>query len=159
MSGPVKIILRVKELKEKEAFRVLVRRRGEADKAREAADAARRLVEESAATLPAREDAIYREVIGKVINLGDLDETRGKVVVLEREHRRLADAMDRAVHLRASAEKQLAQAADHHKTALRTVDKYGILTEEIDRELQAAAVAKEEAEVEDLFVTRRRRPQ
>ncbi len=158
MSAAMKVLLRVKQLKEQDAFRALMRQRELMEEARRQTDAAREAVAASARTLPAREDAIYREILGEVIDSGDLDETRGKVVALQRDHGRLTDALERAIHVQASAEKQLEAALANHRAALKKVDKYVVLTDEISREIAAIASAKEETEIEDLFGTRRRRP-
>ena len=92
MIGQMKVLLRVKELKEQQAFRAMTAKRAQVAEAMAALEAARQHVRESAATLPAREDAIYKEIMRRVVDLDIIEETKGKVVVLEKQHAKLVDA-------------------------------------------------------------------
>ena len=151
-------LLRVKELKQDQALRVMRAKRSQTEEAKTATERAHDVVEQSAATMPSREDAIYAEVIGKVIDLGEIDETRGRVVQLEKEHSRLKDAWERARHVEARLEKELETATDTYRQSTKVKDKYAILTDTLKREVEEIANQREEAEVEDLFARPRPRP-
>jgi hypothetical protein len=92
MIGQMKVLLRIKELKEEQAFRAMTAKRAQVAEAMAALEVARQCVRESAATLPAREDAIYKEIMRRVVDLDIIEETKGKVVVLEKQHAKLVDA-------------------------------------------------------------------
>ena len=156
MSGELATLLRVKRLKEDRALQEAKAKREAALCAAEEADRARKIVEDSAATLPSREDAIYREILGKVVKLDAIEITKGRVVRLEKEHGKLVDAQDRAVHVQAKAEAEREEAIQLHRGAVRTRDKYVLLTDREREDIAAAAEYREEMEVEDLFGTRRR---
>lgn len=151
-------LLRIKELKQDQAFRTMRGKRTQAEEAKAETERALTIVEESAATMPAREDAIYAEVLGKVIDLGGIDETRGKVVQLEKDHARLKDTWERARHVEARLEKELETATDLYRQATKVRDKYTILTDTLKQEAEEIVKQREEAEVEDLFSRPRQRP-
>jgi hypothetical protein len=151
MIGQIKVLLRIKQLREEQAFRALQAKRGQVAEAQQRLVRAREAVAESAASLPAREDAIYAELLGKVVEPDAFDETRAKVVELEKAHARLKDEVERAAHVLSRLEEELQAAIRAHNLALKARDKYGIITDELVREALAIVDAKEEVEIEDLF--------
>jgi GAF domain-containing protein len=153
----LKVLRRVKELREGRAFRALNAKRHEVMEARREIELARETVRENAAALPIREDAIYRGIIGRVIGYEKIEEANGEMQVLERQHAKLLDAVERAVHVHARLEKQLAEAVQAHRKAVKDRDKYVIVTDEVSAGLHAEAAHREEIEVEDIFGARRRR--
>jgi Type III secretion protein YscO len=157
MIRQLKVLLRVKELKEEQAFRAVhVKRREVADAASEI-EMARETVRQNAATLPGREDAIYRGIIGRVVDYDKIEDAKNEMVELEREHAKLVDAVERTTHVHGRLEKELANVVEAHRKATKERDKYDVLTEEVDSEFRAQAAHREEAEIEDIFSTRRRR--
>jgi Type III secretion protein YscO len=157
MIGQLKVLLRIKELREQQAFRIVhAKRRAVAD-AVSAIETADKKVRENTATLPAREDAIYRGIIGRVVDYDKIEQTKGEVLVLEREHAKLVDVLERATHVRARLEKELTEAVEAHRKTVKDRDKYIVLTEEVSSELRAQTDHREESEVEDIFSSRRRR--
>jgi Type III secretion protein YscO len=157
MIAQLRVLLRVKELKEEKAFRAVNARRREVSEALTVMENARTAMVENAATIPAREDAIYREIMGRTVTFDEIDETKGKMQLIENEHAKLADAAQRAAHVHSRLEKQLALAVETHRQAVKDRDKYLILTEEVSTGLSNLTSQREETEVEDLFSTRRRR--
>jgi len=151
MIGQMLTLRRVKELRQEQAFRAMRIKREEFDTAVQATQKAKDIVDESAATLPSREDAIYAEVLGSVIDLDQIEETRGKVVALEKEHTLLKDDLERASHVQARVEGELNTATDHYKQSTKAHDKYVIITDNLKQEIEEAANYKEETEIEDLF--------
>jgi hypothetical protein len=157
MIGQLKVLLRIKELREQQAFRVVhAKRRAVADAVSAMATADEK-AKENAATLPAREDAIYRGIIGRVVDYDKIEETKGEMLVLEREHAKLVDAFDRATHVHARLEKELNVAVEAHRKTTKDRDKYIMLTEEVSSQFRAQTAHREESEVEDNFSSRRRR--
>jgi hypothetical protein len=132
-------------------------KRQQVNEALAALEAAREVVRESARTLPAREDAIYQEILRRVVDLPAIDETKGKVVALEREHAKLVDARERAAQVHARLEKELEEAIRLYRQTVKDRDKYALLTDDLAAQLQVQADFREESEVEDIFSTRRRK--
>ena len=157
MIAQISVLLRVKQLKEEQAFRVMNAKRQQVAEALAAVDAARIRREESAATLPAREDAIYDEILRRVVGLTAIDDAKARVVVLEKEHAKLIDAHERAAHIHAKLVQELQVAVQAYRKTVKDRDKYMILTDELRAAHDAQLSQREEAEVEDIFSTRRRR--
>ena len=157
MIAEMKTLLRVKELKEEQAFRAVNAKRAHVADALVRLEAARKRVNESAATLPAREDAIYREILKKVVDLDAIEDTKAKIVALEKEHAKLVDAQERARHVHLELERELEAAIAAWRNTVKGRDKYVILTDTLVAEFRAQVEHREEAEVEDIFTTRRRR--
>jgi hypothetical protein len=158
MIGQMKVLLRVKELKQDQAFRAMQKKRNEVIEAERLLELARQTVAESARTLGSREDAIYSDVIGQIVDLDALDHTRGRVVQLEKDHTRLKDEADRTAHVQNRLEGELEVASQHYKGAVRVRDKYVLITDEMKREADEIVVYKEEAEIEDLFSRPMKKP-
>ena len=157
MMTKIKMLLRVKQLKEEQAFRALNLKRQQVAQGRADVERTQAAIRDSAASLPAREAAIWAEVMGRVIALTRIDDVKARVKRLEDEHQRLVDAGERARHVLARLEKELAAAAAVHREAVKTRDKYVVLRDEVVAEWRALQDFKEEAEVEDLFSSPRRR--
>jgi hypothetical protein len=152
------VLLRVKELKQEQAFRAMRAKREQVADAKTATERAQDVVDESAATLPSREDAIYAQVLGRVVDLDAIDDTRGQVVQLEKDHARLTDALERAVHVEARLEKELESATTHYRQSTKVRDKYVIITDVLKQEAEDFMNQREEVEIEDLFARPRGRP-
>lgn len=155
MIGQVKVLLRVKELKEEQAFRALEAKRRQVQEGKAAVAQARAAADASKATLASREDAIYEKVLGQIVDLAALDDTRGAVVRLEQDHTRLTDAVERASHVLARLDGELVVTTTAHRGAVKVKDKYTILTDDLREKADAAATLAEENEVEEMFGTRR----
>lgn len=154
MIEQLKVLLRVKELREERAFRALSARRREVAEALREIETTREIGRESAATLPAREDAIYRGIIGRVVDYGKIEDANGEMQVLEKQHAKLLDAIERAVHVHARLATQLAEAVQAHRKSVKDRDKYTVLTDEVASDLRAEAAHREENEIEDVFSAR-----
>jgi hypothetical protein len=160
MSLPkMKVLLRLKTLKEEQALRALQAKRREVADGEAALDRSRQAAAASAATLSSREDAIYDAILGRVLSLDDLDDTRGAVVRLEQDHARLTDAVDRSAHILARLNTELDASATAHRASLRVKDKYTTLTVSLADAVAEEAARAEENEVEELFATPRKAPQ
>lgn len=113
--------------------------------------AAQERVDESQATLTRREDLIYDEIIGKVVDLTEIDDTKAKVTALQKSHSQLVDEQQRCAHVQRRIEDERDAQILAHRRALKAVDKYTLLTETEQREALAVSEAREEIEIEDLF--------
>lgn len=156
MIGQMIVLLRVKELRQEQAFRALRAKRAEVEQAIRETQEALQIVQDSAATLPVREDAIYAEVIGRVIDPGEVDDTRGKVVQLEKDHAVLKDAWERAAHVQARLESELEVVVERYKQSTKARDKYVIITDDMKKEIDDTANYREESEIEDIFARPKR---
>lgn len=157
MTQELKILLRVKKLKEDQAFREVQVKRQQLITAEAATEGAKEIVSQSEAALPKKEDAIYKEILGRVIKLIDLEDTKAKVVKLQKDHSRLVDDLERAKHVEHRVSGELDTARENHAFCTKVRTKYEILKEEADIIQQATDESREEAEVEDLFSRPKRR--
>jgi hypothetical protein len=157
MIGQLNILLRIKKLKEERSFRAVNIKRHEVAEALSTVEGARETAKESKATLPAREDAIYHPIIGHTVQYDAIEEAKGKMQVLEKEHTKLVDDVERAVHVHARLEEQLAEAVRAHRKTVIDRDKYVVLNEEAEAENSGKAAYREETEFEDIFSVRHRR--
>ncbi len=157
MMAQVRTLLRVKELKLEQAERAMMAKRQEVEEARGRTREAEAAVAESVRTYAAREDAIYQPILGEVIDLGDVDETNGKVVQLGKDHATLEDALERARHVEARLEEELQAATGRYNLALRSRDKFTLITDELAQAAMAEAEQREEVEIEDLFARPRKK--
>jgi hypothetical protein len=157
MIAQMKVLLRVKDLKLEQAERAMQAKRAQRDAARLEREQAAETVEESARTYAAREDAIYDDIMGREIGQDVVDETRGRVVQLEKAHAALKDELDRALHVEARLEQELVTATAAFFAAQRARDKFTIITDDLKQALNALVEGREEVEVEDLFSRPRKR--
>lgn len=157
MIGQLKTLLRIKELREEQAFRVVNTKRREVADSLIAIEVAQKKVRDNATTLPGREDAIYSKIMGRIIDYDEIEETKSEMHVLEKEHNNLLDAVERASHVKTRLQKQLSDAIDTHRKTVKARDKYIALTDNISAELRTQATQREEIELEDIFNTRHRR--
>ncbi|WP_298959693.1 YscO family type III secretion system apparatus protein [uncultured Methylobacterium sp.] len=155
MIGQMTVLLRLKRLKEEQALRALQAKRREVTAAEEALAQARAAVAASAASLPAREDAIYAAILYRVVDPDDLEETRGAVEALRREHLRLVDAAERAAYVLHRLAEELAERVQAHLRAARTTEKYDLVRGDLVAVADAAAAVAEENEVDEMFGSRR----
>jgi predicted RNase H-like nuclease (RuvC/YqgF family) len=159
MMAQLGALLRIKELKEEQAFRVVNIKRREVADALAVLKAAHQRLVSSQATYAKREDAIYQKIMRRIVHFDELEGTKAKIQVLEKEHAKLADGVERATHVHERLTKQLSQAIAAYNVTIRERDKYTILTDEIGAGLRSEIAYREESEVEDLFSANRgRRP-
>ena len=92
-----------------------------------------------------------------MVGLTAIDEAKARVVALEKEHAKLVDAHERAVHLHAKLTEELQVAVQAYRKTVKDRDKYVILTDQLRAEHEAQLAQREETEIEDIFSTRRRR--
>lgn len=157
MIAQMKTLLRVKDLKLEQAERAMQAKRAQRDAARLEREQAAETVAESTRTYVAREDAIYDDIMGREIGQDVVDETRGRVVQLEKSHAALKDELDRALHVEARLEQELIAATAAFFAAQRARDKFTIITDGLQQAANALVEGREEVEVEDLFARPRRR--
>jgi hypothetical protein len=154
----LKTLLKVKKLKEAEALKQMQMKRVKEREAKAAADRSRIIVEESAATLEPRSDALYAEVMNKIIDLRDLDDLKLRLIAIQKDHDRLKDKLQRDEVAHDKADCALKDAIRDHDQKVRATQKYEILTDDLAGVLMRKLEFAEEAEIEDR-VTRGARPE
>ena len=146
-----RMLREVKTLRQDKAMRALEAARRALSEAEERAEALSRLVEESAASLPDRERALFAPILGKAISTEDVDEVKTRVLALIEEHQRLSDRRDRARdHVRRCHERLSAARVELRKREAEC-EKIDTLLDKMWRGAQDALTAREEAEIEDVF--------
>ena len=151
-------LARVKSLREQKALEALQKAR------RAVADAEARLakltdeIAESAATLPDRIHALYQDIVGETVDLPAIDMVAHRAAKLEAAHQRLEDRRARAEHKLVELREKADEAALAYRRAQTEREKYDGLLDDMKSEREGLVIAKEEAEIEDLFARPRARP-
>jgi hypothetical protein len=156
MIDKLNMLLKVKKLKEAEALKLMQMQRVKEREARSAADRSRIIVEENAATLEPRSDALYAEIMGKTIDLTCLDELKLRLVAMQKEHDRLKDKLQRDELAHEKADSALKLAIRDHDERVRASQKYEILTDDLMGTIIRQREHAEEAEIEDRVTPRSR---
>lgn len=157
MISQMRTLLRVKQLKESQALREMQARRQKAEAARLETLQAEAAVRESERSYEAREDAIYAEILGEVIDQGDVDRTHARVVRLEKQHEALKNALERARHMQRRLQEEAEVAAAIYRSALKALDKFRIVTDDLVQSAEQMVEQREEGEVEELFAQPRKK--
>jgi hypothetical protein len=150
-------LAKVKSLREQKALEALQKARRAELEGEQKVERLTRELAESAATLPDRIDALYRAVIGKTIDLQEIDLVKHRAKQLEADHQKIGDRKARAEHALIALRKQTQEASEAYREAQMDREKYDGLLDDLKREILVAATTKEEAEVEDLFARPRNR--
>lgn len=156
MMEQLKVLRRIKELREERAFRAVHAKRLEVMEAEAVHNTAKRAALQSEATLPAREDAIFKPIIRHVVGFDDVETAKADIQVLQKDHTKLVDSAERAAHVKKRLEKQLAEAIEAHRKTMSERDKYVMLSDEVASELKVEAAHREEVDIEDLLISPRR---
>ena len=151
MIKKIKRLLRVKELKEEAALRVVQTRRREVIDAENALQKAMDVRDQSAKTYDARETRIYDEIMGLVIGQLKIDDTKANVLALAKQHQELIDDVTRMEHVVDGRKAELLKALETHASAVKIRDKYVFLKDKMVSEALAESEAREESEIEELF--------
>lgn len=151
MIGQMKALLRLKELKQERALNAVHAKRAQLEQARRDTVRAHEIAEAFKAEIPARENRIYDEVIGQIVDLDGLDGVREKIADLLKQYADLVDDWERARGVEKRVEQELHDATEAYRVAVRERDKYVTLLETMQKEAMEAAEAREEIEIEDLF--------
>jgi hypothetical protein len=151
MIKKIKRLLRVKELKEEEALRLVQARRRELAEAEKALLEAIDVRDQSAKTYDARETRIYDQIMGLVIGQLKIDDTKAQVLALAKQHQELVDDVTRMEHVVDGRKAELAKAVENHASCVKIRDKYVFLKDKMVSEALAESEAKEESEIEELF--------
>lgn len=146
-----KMLTTVKRLREDKALRALEAARAALRKAVEKADRLTAEAEESTRTLADRERRIYEEILQKIVAMSDVDDTKARVLQLLEDHQNLLDRRDRALEYVKRCETKVDQARVELRRRQTDVEKIVTITDDLIATAQAEEVAKEEAEIEDIF--------
>lgn len=151
MISQMRALLRLKELKQERALSAMHAKRAQLAQARMETARALEIAESFKAEMPARENCIYDEVIGQIVGMDGIDTVREKLAKLLQQYTDLKDDWERAREIEARLEKELLQATEAYRLAIRDRDKYITIVETMQKEAIEAADAREEIEIEDLF--------
>ena len=151
MTKRLRTLLKIKERKEDEALRKMQLCRRELFEAEEDLRNAIRVERESLRTYPAREDAIYGTIMGVLVKQEKIDEMKGKLTALAREHQELVDEVTRMQQVVARRKSELANAIERYNKARRVKEKYVLILDRMVAEALLAQDMREESEVEELF--------
>lgn len=152
----LKVLRRIKELREERAFRLVHAKRLEVSQAEAVHMAAKSAVYQSEVTLPDREEAIFKPIIRQVVGFDDVETAKADIQVLQKDHTKLVDSAERAAHVKKRLEKQLAEAVEAHRKTMSERDKYVMLSDEIAAEMNIESDRREEVDIEDLLISPRR---
>lgn len=155
MIAQMATLLSVKELREDKAMRALQKARAALHKAEAQAQERARAVEESAASLPARERAIYAKILGEVVGMDRIDGAKDELRHLQEAHQALIDRLTRARDHVIRCREGLDKARKELRRKQSETEKTAQVLEELRSAAADEAVAQEEAEIEDLFATPR----
>lgn len=150
MIGAIRILIRVKRLREEKALAWVRSRQDAVAGAEQLVADAGAAVAENRRGRPAREAAIWDKVLKRVVTLPGIEAAEAEVLELDREHQRLVDRLARTEHTLEQRRRELAEAQAAHRRAMQEIDKYELLREELQTEADAAAAYAEEVELEDL---------
>ncbi|MES0867850.1 MULTISPECIES: type III secretion system stalk subunit SctO [Pseudovibrio] len=155
MINQIKKLHLVKTLKEQKAQRELNAELEKVRRAKEQLEQKRKTAADERAALPAKQDALYEEIIKKVISTDDLDKVKEQAQILENAVKKLEDAAERAAYVYDRALKNADAARLEYQKALRIKDKYGKVADDLRSEANALMEAAEEQEIEEQFSGRR----
>ena len=157
MMDKLKVLLRLKGLREEQTFRRVTAKRREVLDAEAVLHAARRAMRESEATLPTREDGVFQPILRRVVGFDDVDRAKANLQALQKEHGKFVDSAERAGHVEKRLQKQLVEAIKVHQQAIRQRDKYTTLTDEAATEHRQQFDYRDEVEVENQLIGKYRK--
>jgi flagellar biosynthesis chaperone FliJ len=142
---------KVKTLREDKALRALQKARTILREAEARLAALEAEVANSAASLPARERALFVPVLGQTVGMPDIDVVKENVLDLHRQHHELEDRRDRARDHVKRCEQALEAARKELRIRQQDVEKITTVTDELVTAQAADQLAREEIEIEDAF--------
>jgi len=146
-----RMLQKVKRLREDKALRALEKARNALREAEARRDALGAEAQQSAATLPARERAIFTEFLNTVVDMSRIDDANADVLDLREKHQALVDRWDRSKDAVLRAEKRLQDARLELRKRQQDTEKIDTVTEEVRVQIEDEATQREEVEIEDLF--------
>jgi hypothetical protein len=150
MLDSFKMLFRVKELREEKCMRAVQAKRNEVLQAEMTVRAAYAAMQRSAATLLEREDGIYSEIIREVVGLPKLERIKARVKEMEKQHQKLVDDLERAMHVHENLQQALEALREEHRNALIVRDKYQMTKDLLETEAKLEIESAEEAELEEV---------
>ncbi len=145
-------------MREQEALRLVQTKRRALGEAEAERDEAVSIRDESVRTYPAREQAVYETVMGRIVAQDAVEDMKADLVRLAEAHQELEDEVTRMEHVVARFRRELAEARAAHAAATRAREKYVFLHARVRDIMLAEAEAREEGEVEELFAKPMRTP-
>lgn len=141
----------VKKLREDKAMGALQQAQAALAAAQAREQERARAVAESEAGLPRRERALFEQIIGEIVDVPRVDDVKAQVRALQARHQELVDALTRARDHVVRAREALGKARAQLRQRQAETSKTDQVLEDLNARAADAEVAREEAEVEDLF--------
>ncbi len=155
MMEQLKVLRRIKSLREERMLRELTAVRREVLDADAVLASAKNAVRQSEATFPEREQNVFKPIIKQIVGFEDVEEAKANLQELQKEHTKLVDSAERAAHVRKRLQKRLDDAIEAHRQSMRERDKYTTLTDEAVSRWRREMDYLEEVENEDILIGRR----
>ena len=152
-------LLKIKEMREQEALRLVQIKRRALSEAEAERDRAVEIRDDGKRTYPEREQAVYDTVMGRVVAQDAVEDMKAGLVRLAETQQELEDEVTRMEHVVARFRRELAEAREAHAAATRAKEKYVFLLGHVREIVLAEAEAREEGEVEELFAKPMRKPE
>ena len=86
MMEQLKVLQRIKDLREGQALRLVNARRREVMEATAVLSTARNTVSQNETILPSREKAIFQPIIGQVVSFDDVEQAKADLQMLQHKH-------------------------------------------------------------------------
>jgi hypothetical protein len=151
-------LLKIKEMREQDALRLVQLKRRALTEAEAERDEAVRIRDESERTYPEREQAVYDTVMGRVVAQDAVEDMKAALVRLAESRQELEDEVTRMNHVVERFRRELQEARALHAAAVRAKEKYVFLHGHVRDLMLAETEAREEGEVEELFAKPMRKP-
>ncbi len=144
-------LTRVKQLREDRALRALRTKQSQLENAKAKEAKHRAVIEDSAASLPAKIKQIYDQIMGQIVDLTDIDATKEEARKARLAHQALEDELERFVQIRLRLEDELHKARLAYQTTQRETEKFSNLASDLKAEAARQDEARAEIEIEELF--------
>ncbi len=151
-------LLKIKDMREQEALRLVQVKRRALREAEAELDRAVEIRDESVRSYPEREQAVYDTVMGRIVAQDAVEDMKAGLVRLAETHQEVVDEVTRMEHVVARFRRELSDAREAHAAAVRAKEKYVFLHGHVRDLMLAEAEAREEGEVEELFAKPMRTP-
>lgn len=142
---------KVKAMREKTALRRLRAKRDRLSEVSRIRLECELAVKESADNLPHRENAIFQEIIQKVVDSREIDSVREDVFQLHRSHQQLEDNLENAMQEQHQLVAEVESAHQAHVIAQRAYQKFDLALEDLLHLKATLDDQTEEGEMEDIF--------
>ena len=151
MIAPFKQLLGLKQRKQLNALKALQIGQGKVLRARQIHAQATDAVHASTAGYAKRVDALYAPILGRTIDLINIEEIENKIAQLDLDHQALVEAEQDALDRMEELEEAQTLLSSAYQTATRSCEKFRTLYLILEEQAQKTAERLEEMELEEGF--------